>query len=1076
MMSTTLDCLDERRRAEVRRLERNGLDYLEVSDDQRRLTVYFLGHAPTDLAPGNVRITGGRRIRDIQVAGLEICPQRDPELDNCMVVTVDRPGDFSTYTLCLVDLPEDTPFDPRYRCIDFTFKANCPTELDCAAAPACPPEARTEPEISYLAKDYASFRRLILDRLSVVMPEWSERHVPDVGITLVEILAYTGDYLSYYQDAAGTEAYLDTARQRISVRRHARLVDYLMHEGCNARAWVHVNASADVEGEHAIAAEDLSFITGFDNAPKVEGRALTWDDLREVPAGRFEVFEPLVDDPGARLEFLAAHNEIRFHTWGDAECCLPRGATSATLVDGPATPPPDPAVERARLEREKRERRERKRAREQQRYGRGAPEGEERGPVGKGGGRGAKDQDRDQDRDREMRGRGEMRRYGPDSPGRVVKDRDESKSAAGGRDSEDGDPEERGRRRLHRHGPEAPDRDEMYREELISAEIDRVDENAEDESADERDQADRQATERSWGRDQVGRPRADADDPGRKRGKGGRGGEDDGDPKWGDGDDPAWYVWKSGEKGPRGRKPKRGKEGEYDGGYDEDEPEEEPDTRVLRLRPGDVLIFEEVIGPKTGDPDDADPARRHAVRLTRVEAMVDELYGQPVLEIEWAPEDALPFPLCLSVVGPPPECAAIAGVSVARGNVVLVDHGRRLRQPEALGCVPVETVETTCEREGRPSDVVRRPGRFRPALSEGPLTFAEPLAPGAPAARLLAQDPRLALPWIRLASRADTDCGAREGGPPRPWSARRDLLASGTGDDHYVAEMDDRGRAHLRFGDGEVGRIPEAGLFFEAGYRVGNGPVGNVGADAIVLAVTREIVSGVVLTPRNPLPARGGTAPEPIAEVKLFAPYAFRQVLERAVTADDYAAVAGQHAGVQRAAATLRWNGSWYEARVAVDPLGRAEADDALLDSVESYLYRFRRIGHDLDVRAAAYVPLDVVLQLCLEPSFQRGHVKAALIDRFGAGRRADGTPGFFHPDQLTFGAGVSLSKLVAAAQAIPGVESVTVTRLERLLLGPNGEIAQGFLPIGPLEIARLDSDPTFPENGRIRFDLRGGR
>src|SRR5690606_24699186 len=198
--------------------------------------------------------------------------------------------------------------------------------------------------------------------------------------------------------------------------------------------------------------------------------------------------------------------------------------------------------------------------------------------------------------------------------------------------------------------------------------------------------------------------------------------------------------------------------------------------------------------------------------------------------------------------------------------------------------------------------------------------------------------------------------------------------------------------------------------------------------------------------------------------------------LERAVTAEDYAELAGRHPGVQRAAATLRWNGSWYEARVAVDPLGRVEADDALLESVEEYLYRFRRIGHDLAVRPADYVPLDVVLQICVEPSYQRGHVKAALLDRFGTGRSAGGAPGFCHPDELTFGHGVTLSELVAAAQAIPGVESVSVTRLERLFQGPNGEIEQGYLEIGPLEIARLDSDPSFPENGRIRFDLRGGR
>ena len=73
--------------------------------------------------------------------------------------------------------------------------------------------------------------------------------MPDLGVTLVELLAYVGDYLSYYQDAVATEAYLDTARLRISVRRHARLVDYAMHEGCNARAWVCVEVGRPLEIE-----------------------------------------------------------------------------------------------------------------------------------------------------------------------------------------------------------------------------------------------------------------------------------------------------------------------------------------------------------------------------------------------------------------------------------------------------------------------------------------------------------------------------------------------------------------------------------------------------------------------------------------------------------------------------------------------------------------------------------------------------------------------------------------------------------------------------------------------------------
>src|SRR5207244_8672857 len=108
---------------------------------------------------------------------------------------------------------------------------DCPRDLGGGPACLCEPPVPPEPTIDYLAKDYASFRRLILDRLAVLMPGWTERHVPDLGIALVELLAYAGDYLSYYQDAVATEAYLDTARERISVRRHVRLVDYSLTEG-----------------------------------------------------------------------------------------------------------------------------------------------------------------------------------------------------------------------------------------------------------------------------------------------------------------------------------------------------------------------------------------------------------------------------------------------------------------------------------------------------------------------------------------------------------------------------------------------------------------------------------------------------------------------------------------------------------------------------------------------------------------------------------------------------------------------------------------------------------------------------
>jgi hypothetical protein len=87
-----------------------------------------------------------------------------------------------------------------------------------------------------------------------------------------------------------------------------------------------------------------------------------------------------------------------------------------------------------------------------------------------------------------------------------------------------------------------------------------------------------------------------------------------------------------------------------------------------------------------------------------------------------------------------------------------------------------------------------------------------------------------------------------------------------------------------------------------------------------------------------------------------------------------------------------------------------------------------------------------------------------------------NGRFGFFHPDNLSFGDGIYLSQLVAAAQAVSGVESIVVTKLERLDEGPNDELENGILPLSPLEIARLDNDPSLPENGRFKFTLRGGR
>lgn len=879
-----LFCSDERRRKDVRSAPLFGLDFVEVTGhDQRGLEVFFLGRAPHDLAMANVRISGGRRIPDVRVVHVRVHRHKDLTLDDYLEVDVSKAGDASEYVLSLVALDEhgrqtDTPmdgFDPHFASVRFTFKAGCPTDLDCRTPAICSRPPQPAPDINYLAKDYASFRQLLLDRLALTMPQWQERHVPDIGIMLLEILAYVGDALSYYQDAVATEAYLGTARLRMSVRRHARLVGYQMHEGSNARAWVTIATDQDAP----LDPRTIYFTTPL--PARQDQHVAQAAELERIPASSYHVFEPLVRDRDVPLQLRTAHSEIHFYTWGDCACCLPAGATGATLVDA----------------------------------------------------------------------------WVP-APGSAAK-------------ASTGD-------------------------------------------------------------------------------------------------------------GPPGTQ------------------------RALNLSVDDVLILEEVVGPTTGNPADADPRHRQAVRLTKVTRGIDPLYhapgepyGQPVVDIEWCAEDALTFPLCLSARMPPPECDCRVHISVARGNVILVDHGATTS--ETIGTVPVGSTSDHCACGCEPPHTDVTPAPFCPELRGRPLTHAQPLPPCACAGPVLAQDPRRALPAISLTGTQHTP----NGDVLTAWTAVPDLLGSGPTDPHFVVETDDDGRAHLRFGDGDLGLRPAAETTFEATYRIGNGSAGQLGADAITTIVFREVTGNAgAQKPRNPLPTVGGIDPEPVAEVKAFAPYAFRTQLARAIIAEDYATLAadndrrlaerpacgGSFQRLQGAKATLRWTGAGYQVFAAIDPLGTEHTSPALLAEIEAYLARYRRIGHDVAVKPARYVGLDVALRVCVRPEYLRGHVKAALIDVLGNRTLPDGTRGLFHPDSLTFEDGIYASRLIAAAQAVTGVQSVELTRLARFDIDapPPGGFSNsafgsdvpvpGVLPLGPFEIARLDNDPDAPENGRLTLDVGGGR
>jgi len=1089
-------CCDQKRKAAVLGNPTiNGIDYLEVLDHgaiplnsprQRTLLIHCLNKAPGNLTPANILITGGESVTGItaQWVILASAPPPPPQVSpqeagyfqsladaaNTIVIRTGVAGDFSPYCLRLVNnalqAQQDSfvvteslnGFDPMLAEVQFSFKVECGPDFDCApVSPDCPPNPPAPPPINYLAKDYGSFRQIMLDRLKQLVPNWGGTSEADLGVALAEVIAYAGDRLSYQQDAVTTEAYIQTARSRISLRRHAILVDYHVHDGCNARVWMRLQAAVQVFLDHKI----TRFYTFAPGMPSTLAVGLGNEEAALITG--VVVFEPMQD-----AVLYPELNQMSFYTWGNANCCLPKGATEATLLGS-----------------------------------------------------------------------------------------------------------------------------------------------------------------------------------------------------------------------------------------------------FPNLQPGDVLIFQEMMGPQTGDPADADIRHRCSVRLTAVttqnaagQPLVDPLFEagtgkvvvsasqepQPITEIQWSADDALPFPVCISstFLNSNGNEQTLTDVSVAFGNVVLADQGLSFTGIP-LGTVPEPSIfrpPNPAADRCNPTAPVPIQVRFRPQLPDSPISQAVPLPlagapvtpgivplvangfvglndsngyvclmvqadqpfswpqyfgilatngtvagtftlsvvfspPGGatgvtspviletfPNLTLNKPDPNYAITQINTYSKfvqvpsgfnpgatptsfpaaptmlANTgtinlkDSGGTtylqvqptypaawppsfgvlaqgnqqnpsvfnllvvynptSGGvgvqtpivieqfnnvslatvsqlfnsgsdlvsvasfdeEPSPslsaydlvnydanqavpeitltgvvnaikttWTPEPDLLADGPTDTHFVVEIDTDGTAYLRFGDNTNGLRPESGTTFTADYRIGNGTTGNVGANTLnFFAGDPRIVSCT-----NPLPAAGGVDPETNDQIRRRAPQAF-MTQERAVTMADYKRVAEMNALVDKAVATLRWTGSWYTVFITAEPKGAGNLTASLSKAIKKNVNRNRLAGQDIELESPQYVPLEIKLTVCVDPAYFKSDVQQQLLQVLGSQILPNGQKGLFYPDNFTFGQMVYLSPIYAAARQVAGVSSVTASVFQ-----PQGVVTQvyllkGEIPLGPFQIARMDNDSSLPDHGQLTLIMQGGK
>ncbi len=293
-----------------------GIDFIYVYADQRRLDVYFLRKVTTMDMP----LPGTISADDILIYSEETeLPIIEVEtligwttINNQDVLQLKTKviGDFTLYKFKI----EDARLDPFFNDISFSFKANCPSDLDCAPQDRdCPPDELVDFPIDYLARDFWSYRKALLDFASLRYPDWTDRLEADAGIMMAELMSAIGDEMAYYQDRVSREAYLETASQRRSIRKHARLIDYQMHDGLGAKTWIDVNVTS---GILLMPAGTNVFALSDDNT-KID----------------FEIGEKFLDALlGKTYSVNALINELFPHIWDEDETCLPVGTTELYII------------------------------------------------------------------------------------------------------------------------------------------------------------------------------------------------------------------------------------------------------------------------------------------------------------------------------------------------------------------------------------------------------------------------------------------------------------------------------------------------------------------------------------------------------------------------------------------------------------------------------------------------------------------------------------------------------------------------------------------------------------------------
>jgi hypothetical protein len=277
----------------------------------------------------------------------------------------------------------------------------------------------------------------------------------------------------------------------------------------------------------------------------------------------------------------------------------------------------------------------------------------------------------------------------------------------------------------------------------------------------------------------------------------------------------------------------------------------------------------------------------------------------------------------------------------------------------------------------------------------------------------------------------------------------------------------------VRFGDGAFGRPPEDGAVFQATYFTAPGSAANLAQDSVTyLAPPPGAPPGALfeyaVAVTNPLAITSGSDEETPMDIRINAPEAFRALPLRAVRPQDYSGIIERLDWVQRANSNTRWTGSWSSDFISADPANGFELTVAERRDLARVIDCVRLAARDARSADPDYLDIDLEVEICVSRDAGTGEVVPRVIKALAA-------PGFFAPDNFTFGQPLRRSAIESVVQGVPGVSGVEEVRLRVRRRTGWRIFDQPELAVEAWQIIRLQNDPHYPGRGSLTVRAHGG-